>query len=187
MLETFSQIVGAVAAVIVVLSFQCKEKKKFLLMQMLGGLLWTVSFLSMGRLAGALLNAIGTLRAGWFAAEEKKKRPVAFVTVFVLNIAAAVVSGILGDGYMAIAVGVAQLVGTYAMWFSSDQMLRVWNLCAVCPLWLFYNLGAPLIGKSIILGSVVCECFNMLSAAVFLIRLAMAKKKKEKSVPSMKG
>ena len=178
-MELFSQITGAVAAAVMVLSFQCKRKKRFLLLQLLGGLLWTVSFLSMGRIAGALLNAVGTLRAGWFSAEEKRRRPVAFFTVLFLMLGAAVVSGVLGDRYMAVVVGLAQCVGTYAMWCASDKGLRIWNLCLVSPLWLFYNTAAPLIGRPIIIGSVVCELFNMASAATFLIRLAMAKKRKK--------
>ena len=72
-IEIVAQVVGIFAMLFNILSYQCKQQKGVIFMQLIGGLLFAVNFLLLGAAVGGILNIIAVLRAVLFMFEDKLK------------------------------------------------------------------------------------------------------------------
>ena len=62
-METVAQIFGLCGMTMNVLSYQRKEQREIIFMQLIGSLFFAVNFFMIGAFVGALLNVVGMLRA----------------------------------------------------------------------------------------------------------------------------
>jgi len=57
------------------------------------------------------------------------------------------------------------VIGTFSMWYGSDNAIRWVQLGLISPLWLVNNIFI-----SLSIGGIICEVFCMVSASVYLVR-----------------
>lgn len=162
MYQFVTQAVGILGAVITILSFQFKDNRRYYTAQALGGLCFAINFFMLGAYTGSLLNLINVGRGFGFAVEKGKKPNVTLVSVCALYVLATVFTF---DGALSVVACAAQLIGSFAMWTRKPGPMRVLQFFLVSPMWLVYNgfVGA--------VGGLICETFNMISVAVYFIRM----------------
>lgn len=156
-----AQAVGIVGMALSILSFQCRENKRFFLMQAASGAMFAVNFLLLGSFTASVLNFINIFRGWVFGfAPARLKTPLAVVTG-----AGYILSTVLTfDGWLSLLVLAAQLVGTAVMRTDNGKVIRTAQLAFVSPAWLTHNI---ICGS---LGAILCEIFAITSTVVSLVR-----------------
>ena len=160
-MDTVGQIIGILASVICILSFQMKDTKRLAIMQGISGLMFATNFFMLGSYTGAVLNVINFFRSACVASKKTKYDKLLFFGVNALYVLACIFTY---DGWLSILVTVAQLVGTYAMWDRDGKKLRILQFFFVSPCWLTHNIVAFSIG------GIITEAVNLGSVVVSVIR-----------------
>lgn len=156
-----AQAISIIGMALSVISFQCKENKKFFASQGLSGVCFAVSFLLLGSTTAAAINFINIFRGWVFGFAPKKYRGV--MTVFI-GIMFTVSTALTYAGWLSLLVLAAQLVGTAVMYTDNGKVIRIAQLCFVSPAWLTHNI----ISGSV--GAVLCEIFAIASTVISLVR-----------------
>ena len=176
-----SQLFGAVAACIIVASFQFKDVRKLLVMQTVSSVLFALQFLFLGAYAGLACNVLGAFlriavyfrdKNGVLPGEKKGKTPLASVWFWAFCLAFAVVGAVTyGGNAVELIPGIAMIIFTYAIWNADAKFIRKLNFFICCPMWLTYNIF------NFAIAGIVTEVFNLLSVALSWYRF-FAKNKK---------
>ncbi len=161
MTDIIAQIVSIFGMALSILSFQCKENKKFFISQAASGGCFAVSFLLLGSTTAAFLNFINIFRGWVFGFAPRRFRTALAVTVGAMFIAS---TALTYDGWLSALVLAAQLVGTAVMWTDSGKVIRIAQLAFVSPAWLTHNIICGSIG------AILCEVFAITSTVISLIR-----------------
>ena len=152
--------------VIMVLSFQCKSNKTFFLVQCVGSLMFVINFILIDAYGGALFNLVGLIRGLLFSKQSSKIWKL--VTIEVLYAASFAVSCFLSNDPWQIFFTAIPLVGllviTAFMSIGNAKKIRIVQICLGSPTWIVHNVF------NFSLGGLICECFNMISSAIFLYR-----------------
>ena len=165
-----SQLIGFIAAAILLLSFQQRTHKQIVAMQAFSGLLFAVQYFMIGAYEGMAGNIIGMIRSSVFFFRGKSKFVDSIACPVVFAILAAV-SGIMTYTSPASLLPMAaMMISSFVMWNPKTQQLRALTV-PTSLMWLIYNL----INKSY--SGTITEIFNLLSIAIGLIRF---RKKEEK-------
>lgn len=165
---------GIVGLVIIVLSFQCKKNSRFFLMQGIGSLMFTINFLLILPTAwgGAFFNLCNLLRGMLFLKNAKKVWKL--VTVEVAYSACFVFSVWLNPAPLQIAlvatVCIALLTHSVFMWLGNPKHIRYCQIGFASPSWIIHNIF------NFSLGGLLCECFNIISSVIYLIRIKREEK-----------
>ncbi len=174
-----SQIFGTVAACIIIASFQFKDVRKLLVMQIVSSVLFAMQFLFLGAYSGLACNVLGALLR--FAVYFKDKNGVLpgekegdsqFLSPWFWGfcLAFATVGVFAYDGIVSLIPAVAMVVFTYATWNADAKFIRKLNFFVCSPMWLAYNVF------NFAIAGIVTEVFNMLSVAISWYRFFHAKK-----------
>ena len=169
-----AQASGIVGLFIVVASFQCKNNRKFFLAQGTGSAFFFLNFILIGAFGGAFFNLANLLRGLLFSKNARKTWKLVVVNAaYVLCFGLSVYLNPNPWQIFVVAVPCASLLAmSVFMWFGNDKKIRIFQISAVSPTWIFHNI----INLSV--GGIVCECFNMVSSAIYLIRNRNKKDKK---------
>ena len=176
--ELIAQIIGIVAMVFIIFSYQGKKQSSVITMQLIGSLFFGVNYLMLGAYVGALLNIMGVIRAVVFLFKEKLRADkwpwlvgfsLCYVATSVLNFT------VLGKTPTAfnLLIELLPVVGMVAL--NIGYMLKDAADVRKCglvssPAWLIYNI---VIGSW---GAILCEVFSLVSIVVGIWRLDRKKK-----------
>ncbi len=165
--DIIAQGFGIIGFFIFVLSFQCKDNRKLVFVQGIGGLAFFLNFILIGAYGGALFNLIVLVRGLLYKNKEGKNYKLAVVEL--LFIGAFVFSGVQADWEIKQVVltalpCAALLIMSCFMWKENDKGIRYFQIFALSPAWLIHNFF------NFTLGGIICEIFNMISVIVSLIR-----------------
>lgn len=161
MLYIIAQVISIIGMVLSILSFQCKENKRFFITQALSGACFAVSFLLLGSTTAAFLNFINIFRGWVFGFAPRKHRGALAIAVGVLYTVSTVFTY---GGWLSILVLVAQIVGTAVMYTDNGKVIRVAQLAFVSPAWLTHNIFSGSVG------AILCEIFAITSTVISLVR-----------------
>ena len=172
LVEIIAQIIGIVAMVFNILSYQGKKQSTVIALQLIGSTLFAINFLMLGALVGGILNAIGIVRAIVFLYKDKLKTDrvswliafiIVYLLIYVLNFTAfgkeptifnMIIELLPVIGMLAINIG-------FRMKNASD--VRKCGLVS-SPAWLIYNIA---VGSW---GAIVCEMLTLISIFVGMLR-----------------
>ena len=171
-MELFAQIMGILAAIIAISSFQVKNNVGFYAMQGLSGLCFAVNFFLLGSYTSAAFNVLNIVRGLGFAFEKNKKPNITLFGMWIIYIAVTVLTY---SGPLSAIICIAQILSTFGMWTRDAKKMRIMQFFAASPLWLVNNI---VVGS---VGATVCEIFNMCSIIVFFIRVNIIEKKFKKA------
>lgn len=187
-IQLIAQIVGIIAMIIGVLSFQQKTQKRIVVMQFCSSILFAVHFGMIGAVIGCILNVMGIVRAAVFSQREKHAwaAHISWVYIFVAAFLVAYVliftvlrDIIFTEGAPTLIDYFIQLLPVLGMTattvsFRAEKAATVRALSFVSsPAWLTYNI----IGRS--LGGSLTEIFVMISIVVGILRLDRKKQGSE--------
>lgn len=171
-IEIIAQIIGIVAMLFNIFSYQGKRQSTVIAMQLCGAALFAVNFLMLGSVIGGVLNIIGVVRAMVFYFKDKLKADrlpwligfiAVYIAVYALNFT---VFGKEPTAYNLVielfpVVGMIALNIGYMHKNASD--VRKCGLIS-SPSWLIYNIA---VGSW---GAIICEIVTLISIIVGIIR-----------------
>lgn len=173
-------IFGFLALVPFVLSFQAKNRKYLLILQIVSLLLFSVQYLLLGAWTGLILEFICIVRNIMFYFRDRVKsfNNIAMPIFFSLAaIAVGVFTRTAWYWFIPVLANISQTIGLY---MRKDINNRIFFLIG-SPLWLVYNcLTGALVG-------VVTEVCNIISIVISIVRLAKNNKKVIKPEPKHIG
>ena len=181
MTETIAQIIGIFAAATNILSFQCKAKNRIILVQLFGGALFTVNFLLLGAVTGAIMNVLAIVRALLFLYKDKLKINdrvlvigliATFLGVYVLTFTAFGVEATLKNLIVEALPVIGMSAATLSFSMKNGTAIRIIGITLSSPSWLVYNIFVFSIG------AILCEAFSIVSIAIGIFRHDINRKSK---------
>jgi hypothetical protein len=171
--DIIAQGLGIVGMVIMILSFQCKSNKVFFLMQAAGSIMFVLNFLLIDAYGGSFFNAAGLIRG--LLLSKNGKKIWKFVTIEALFALSYVGGALLDHSTQQLILTaipcIALVIITVFMWKGNPKHIRYAQISCSSPAWIVHNIF------NFSLGGLICECFNMISSAIFLVREHRASKK----------
>lgn len=165
-----SQLIGAAAAALLLLSFQQRTHKRIVVMQIFSGLLFSVQYLMIGAYEGMVGNIVGLTRGIAYSFRTKSK----LVDSIACPIIFAVLAGLGGLATYSSPVSLlpmaAMMISSFVLWNPKTQQLRALTF-PTSFMWLIYNI----ICRSY--SGVITEVLSEISIIIGLIRF---RKKKQK-------
>lgn len=170
-----AQILGFMAMVVLFCSFQFKEPKRMFQLQIVSGLIFTVQYLLLSAYSGMFQNAIGVLLRVTLLYNEKRKwaQSPALMLLFMLLTAASPFISVFAfhESWLSLLPGIANTVSVYTLWRKRDVLIKAVQISVCSPMWLVYNsLSGSVFGT-------VTEIFNIISIAIYFIRMRIGKRK----------
>ena len=171
-LEIFAQLIGIVAMVLNILSFQFKNQKTIIFIQLMVAALFSANFILLGAVVGGILNFIGILRAVVFVNKDKlhcdsKAWLFIFVTLYLVSFAISFTVFDMQPTIYNLIIQILPVVGETALTvgFSLKTSAQT-RKCALVssPTWLIYNV---IVGSW---GAIICEVFTLFSVILGMIR-----------------
>lgn len=188
-LTIIGQIVGGVAAVILIFSFQFKDNKKLFIAQICSCTLFTLHYMLLGfggdpaAFSGMAQNFGGLLfRVPLLLSEknEKWRSPIILAALCAYSAVTAVLTYEQGN-IICLLPMIGNIIGMGAMWVKKPNVIRIAQLTFMSPCWLTYNIF------TLSIAGIITETFNIISIGVYYLRQLIAKKKKKKELTDEKS
>ena len=171
-IEIIAQIIGIIAMMFNILSYQGKKQRTVITVQLIGATLFAVNFLMLGAIVGGILNILAVIRAIVFVFKDKLKADsiywfiafiVSYVSVYVLNFT---VFGKAPTAFNLI-IEILPVIGMLALnigyRLKDSANIRRCGLVS-SPAWLIYNIVAGSVG------AIVCETITIISIFIGMLR-----------------
>lgn len=165
-----AHILGVLAVVTFLLSFQFKTRSNIIAVNLTSRLLYILQYIFLGAFEGAVLDFCGLLLS--FFARYKEKAFVAkhFKTILSGIILILLVIGfVMYENILSMFAIFGIIFEIIALWLTREKNIRILSLFAA-PFWFVYNL------KNAAYGSVAGNVFVMISILVAMARLDVGKK-----------
>ncbi len=164
--EIVAQCFGVIGLVVMVLSFQFKSNRTLFIMQSSAAFCYVLHFLLLGAWAGTFFNLCTLIRGVLFMKNSQKLWKLVLVEAACVGCYAfsLVIDHSLVQVILVSLVLIGLLSSTYFMWRGETKKIRYCQIACTSPFWIAYNVACSAYP------GVICECFNMVSSAVFLIR-----------------
>ena len=172
MFEIIAQIIGIIAMIFVIISFQGKNAKQVIGCQLIGCVLFIINFFMLGAITGALMNIIATVRAIVYVNKEKFRADKAIwpVLISVACFASYILTFTmfhkdfnLPNAVLELLPVVANTITTIAFHTGSAKWIRRLGVF-VSTCWLIYN------SVNFAIGGILCEVFSLISIVIGFLR-----------------
>ena len=160
-MQLLAQIISIIGMITAFISFQYKENKKLFVWLTISGVAFSISYFMLGAFTGGVLNVINIARGLVFGFFTGKKRTYSFWIIAVALVASTIVTY---TDYFSVLTMTGHLVTSFFMWKGNCRNIRMSQFFVASPIWLLYNICV------FNLGGIICECFNLVSVLVSLIR-----------------
>ena len=172
MIQLIAQVIGFLALLFVLLSFQKNNRYFILLFLIIAQILFTIHFGLLGAWTGAAMNGVAALRTYIFNQRESKHWSNNHVWLY-LFILLFWISGIISwKGYFSLLPILAMTVDSFAVWNKKTSNIRLFMLIPR-PLWFVYNFT---VGSY---AGMITEVFVLFSIVVGVIRFDVIRSVKE--------
>lgn len=173
-----AQVVGFVAVVVFLLSYQQKTRKNIIILNVTSRCLYILQYLLLGAFSGAVLDVLGALIsmiAGkkHTALVKKYQKPIIILSTASF-IAAGVSIAVINRNILDLFSLAGVLLHTGAFWLDDERIIR-WVSLMGSPFWFIYNFFSRAYGSSI--GDILSMC----SIIIAMIRHRNTKSKSENS------
>lgn len=134
-----AQIIGLIALVCSLLSFQQKKRNRIMIFQMTASLLFSAQLFMLGAVTGGCLDLISFTRSLIFSKNDKKwASSPAWLGVF---IGVMIITGVMTwESAWSLLPTAGSVLSTAALWMKSEKRIRLISLSAG-PCWLAYNIA----------------------------------------------
>ena len=168
-----AHILGVLAVIAFLLSFQFKTRRNIIAVNLTSRLLYILQYIFLGAFEGAVLDFMGLLLS-FFAGYKEK----AFISKHI-NIIIPVIIVLLITTGLALYENIFSLFAIFgivfeviALWLTKEKNIRILSMFAA-PFWLAYNLANSAYGSAA--GNILV----MISIAIAMVRLDFNPRKKE--------
>ena len=173
-----AQILGYLAMIITILSYQAKTQKNIVTIQIFSTLTFTIHFILLEAYSGAILNLIGTIRAIIFSQRDKKwGAHYVWVIIFILltflsyflTVFIIIPEPTVKTYLVELLPTLGFIATTFSLRMNNAKLVRRYSLLN-SPLWLTYDI----INGS--WGGAITETFSIVSILIAMFRLDFKKK-----------
>lgn len=161
-MKVLPQVIGAVAVVMFLLSYQQKSRSRIILFNVISRVLYILQYILLGAFAGAALDVLGAVSA--FAAGKKHTRFIRKHTkgIFLAINAVIILTGgaiaIYNKSWLDVFSIAGVLLHTGAFWMSDEKKIRYVSLIGT-PCWFVYNFMSraygSAVGDALTMGSII--------------------------------
>ncbi len=149
-----AQIVGVLAVVCYLLSYQFKKRPHIVLVNSMSSALYVIQYILLGAFEGAVMDIISTISS--VAAKNKEKRFIAKyvkVIIIIVNILLFAVGLVFYKNIFSFFPVFGAMLQVSALWITDEKKIRLISFIGV-PFWLIYNLISQ--AYTATLGSALC-------------------------------
>ena len=176
------QIMGFVAMALIIVSFQFKDNKKLFAFQIASCTFFVLHYLFLGlggdntAFSGMAQNGIGLVFRVVIMLGYRYDKLRSTVVMAVISAAMAILAVYTASsGPVALLPVVGNFVCLGAMWSRDENVIRISQLVCVSPCWLIYNVFM------LSIAGILMESFNIISIAVYYIRLSLEKRRERRT------
>ena len=167
------QIIGIIAVILFVLSYQLKKRRGIILCNVFSRCLYILQYVLLGAFSGAILDVIGVIAS---VIAEKKDKPfikkhlrAVIISIDAIMVVAGVIICIINQSLLDLLPIAGVLLHTSAFWLTDERKIRLVSLTG-SPFWFVYNFASRAYG------SAAGDLFTMVSIVIAMIKY----RKKEK-------
>lgn len=176
MFSIVAQIIGILGMTMNIISFQAKEQKRIITIQLFGAMFFAVNMAMLQAYTGAILNLVGIVRAITYMNKDKIKNikavNIAFFAVYALSYIATFTVFNKEVSVFNCIIELLPVIGMVAttISFSMQTSASVRKMAFISsPAWLIYNC----VNRAV--GGALCEIFSLISVITAVIRLDIKK------------
>ena len=150
--ETFAQIIGIIAVITFLLSYQLKSRRNIIALNVISRCLYILQYFLLGAIAGALLDILGA--ASSVIADKKdvgfikRNKRIVFISVNSVILITGITIAFINKNALDLFPMLGVLLHTGAFWITDEKIIRRISL-AGSPFWLIYNLICRAYGSAI--------------------------------------
>jgi len=157
------QIIGGIATVFSVLSFQTKSRLRLLVVQTVGSALWSIHFIMIGEPTGSVLNLVSIVRNLVYSKKKDWRWARSCITPAVISVLSVALSFLTYKNLFSLLPMLATVLSTIAFFLDDEKTIRI--ICLFVSLgWIIYNINA------LSIPGIFTEAFNLTSIVIALIR-----------------
>ena len=156
------QIIGILAVITFLLSYQQKKRRNIILCNVLSRALYILQYLLLGAISGAVLDILGAVSS---VIAEKKEHPfikkhikIVFLSINAVIITAGLTICLINKNPLDLLPVAGVLLHTGAFWITNEKIIRRISLLG-SPFWLVYNVASraygSAIGDALTIGSII--------------------------------
>ena len=160
-MELWGQIVGIIAMVAIILSFQCKSNKKLILVYGAGAAFFAISYFMLGQPSAALYNIISVIFT-FMCMKNSLKTTFNFSIIVALFVIATYFTY---ENWWSLVLMSAVVITAYSMMYKSGTFIRNMRFFFISPVWLINNTI-----MCFTIGGIICETITMVSIIISFIR-----------------
>ncbi len=177
-LEITGQILGFIAAIFNILSYQCKKHKNVVIMLLIGSSFFCASFLLTGAITGGILNGIGVIRCIVYSNKKTFKADniawfiafcITYVLTYVLTFTVFNKEFTFKNAIVELLPVVGMVATNVSLRMTEAKHIRMLAYIS-SPSWLIYNIITASIGATI------TEIIALVSVTIGVLRLDVKKK-----------
>lgn len=164
-----AHVLGTLAVITFLLSFQFKTRKNILFVNITSRLLYILQYIFLGAFEGAVLDSLGLIFSFFARYKDREFVLKNFKIIMILINCILLIAGvsIYENMFSLFAIG-GIAFEIIALWLTKEKNIRILSLIAA-PFWLIYNFNSGAYG------SVVGNVLGMISIAIAMIRLDFKK------------
>lgn len=170
-MKLLPQIVGLLAVITFLLSYQQRKRKNILVLNATSRVLYIIQYIMLGAYEGAALDVLGTVSS--IVADNKEKRFInkrLKTIVITIDLVIFLVGLLFYENIFSIFPIIGVILHTNAFWSSKEKIIRrVFFLGS--PFWLVYNLA------NCAYGSAIGDVLTMFSIGIAIYRYDIKKQK----------
>ncbi len=162
-----AQILGGIALIILVISFQKNKKNALLRYQVFSSIFFALQYLCLNALNGCLMNVMTAIRDYLFS-RFKNQVPMIYLIIIILIM---IILSILSfNGIISLLPAIAVIIYSIAIWYGDLRVIRIVEVIS-CLLFIIYNI------KVLAIVGLVSTIIELLSALVAIYRFDIRKVK----------
>jgi len=164
-----AQLIGVVALIIIIISYQFDDRKKLVFLQFFSGIFFSIHFIMLGAYTGGIINIIGVIRAAIFYYKGKYKWSSLSLWPILFCLCGGIASVFTFKSALDLLPALAFSCTSIALWIQNTKYSRLLFLGS-SALFIVYNFA------SLSYSGVVTEAIAICSVLVAIIRFDMLKK-----------
>lgn len=170
-MSNIAQVVGILAVVTFLISYQLKERKNIILCNAVSRILYIVQYIMLGAFEGAILDVLGFLVS--IIAHNKDRviiRKHLRFYIILINISMFLVGLCMYKNIFSLCPVIGVMLHTGAFWMTDEATIRRVSFLG-SPFWLIYNIASRAYG------SALGDIFTMVSIMFAILRYDVWRKK----------
>lgn len=165
-----AQLIGVVALIIIVISYQFNDRKKLVFLQFFSGIFFSVHFLLLGAYTGGIINIVGVIRAAIYYYKGKYNWSSTILWPFLFSVSSLIIAIFTWQNLLSVLPAIAFTCTSVALWTQNTRATRFFCLCSSL-FFIIYNFA------STSYAGVLTEAIAVCSLLIAVVRFDVLKRK----------